>query len=517
MAAAGRNSPHQTRVNHPHPLRGAQARPGASSPHSHLGQRRHDACCSTSARRMVATSSSSSSSLTPPTFQQRPQTPDDAKKNVGVLLLNLGGPETLEDVQEFLYNLFADPDILRLPEPLGWAQPLLARIVSYVRAPQSQEGYRAIGGGSPIRKTTEEQAEALQRAMDAKDVDAKVYVAMRYWNPFTEEAIERIKRDRITDLVVLPLYPQFSVSTSGSSLRLLEKIFRDDPALAPLKHTVIPSWYQRPGYVRAMANLIEREIQAYDSEEERKRGLGSRSAHVFFSAHGVPKSYVDEAGDPYKEEMEETVELIVGELKRRGIAYNGHTLAYQSRVGPVEWLEPYTDDSIRYLAKQGVEALVVVPISFVSEHIETLEEIDMEYREVAEESGIKGWRRVPALGCDQVFIDDLASAAIEALPYVDVNKAAAAKSGQSEVENAAAAAAVLQGQSGLVPMGSVDALLETYDGDRKLLPVPDITVGEWEWGWTRSAELWNGRLAMSALAAILAFEILTGKAAFLLE
>ena len=350
----------------------------------------------------------------------------------------------------------------------------------------------------------------------AADDDLKV-VAMRYWNPFTEEAIERIKRDRITDLVVLPLYPQFSVSTSGSSLRLLEKIFRDDPALAPLKHTVIPSWYQRPGYVRAMANLIEREIQAYDSEEERKRGLGSRSAHVFFSAHGVPKSYVVEAGDPYKEEMEETVELIVGELKRRGIAYNGHTLAYQSRVGPVEWLEPYTDDSIRYLAKQGVEALVVVPISFVSEHIETLEEIDMEYREVAEESGIKGWRRVPALGCDQVFIDDLASAAIEALPYVDVNKAAAAKSGQSEVENAAAAAAVLQGQSGLVPMGSVDALLETYDGDRKLLPVPDITVGEWEWGWTRSAELWNGRLAMSALAAILAFEILTGKAAFLLE
>ena len=186
-------------------------------------------------------------------------------------------------------------------------------------------------------------------------------------------------------------------------------------------------------------------------------------------------------------------------------------------MGPVEWLKPYTDDSIRALGAEGKKAMLAVPISFVSEHIETLEEIDMEYREVAEESGIKGWRRVPALGCDQVFIDDLASAAIEALPYVDVNKAAAARSGQGEVENAAAAAAVLQGQSGLVPMGSVDALLETYDGDRKLLPVPDITVGEWEWGWTRSAELWNGRLAMSALAAILAFEILTGKAAFLLE
>merc|ERR1719353_982652 len=248
---------------------------------------------------------------------------------------------------------------------------------------------------------------------------------MRYWNPFTEEAIEMIKADEITDLVVLPLYPQFSVSTSGSSLRLLEKIFKEDEGLRDLRHTVIPSWYQRRGYVCAMANLIEKEILGFD-ENSSRTGLDSAKAHVFFSAHGVPKSYVDE-------------------LARRGIKYNGHTLAYQSRVGPVEWLEPYTDDSIRYLAKQGVEALVVVPISFVSEHIETLEEIDMEYREVAEESGIAGWRRVPALGCDQVFITDLAKAAIEALPYAQGSQAGLAPQNDQQQQG------VEKQSQGLVP------------------------------------------------------------------
>merc|ERR1719201_3243371 len=419
-----------------------------------------------SAATTPSSSTSSPDDLSSPPGLGTASFPPQRKKNVGVLLLNLGGPQSLDE-------------------------------------------YRAIGGGSPIRRTTEDQADALQRAMEAEEVDAKVYVAMRYWNPFTEEAIEMSKADEITDLVVLPLYPQFSVSTSGSSLRLLEKIFKEDEGLRDLRHTVIPSWYQRRGYVCAMANLIEKEILGFD-ENSSRTGLDSAKAHVFFSAHGVPKSYVDEAGDPYKEEMEEPFDLIVDELARRGIKYNGHTLAYQSRVGPVEWLEPYTDDSIRYLAKQGVEALVVVPISFVSEHIETLEEIDMEYREVAEESGIAGWRRVPALGCDQVFITDLAKAAIEALPYAQGSQAGLAPQNDQQQQG------VEKQSQGLVPMGSVNALLETYDGDRKLLPVPEITV-KWEWGWTRSAELWNGRVAMMALATILVFEILTGKAAFLLD
>lgn len=240
-----------------------------------------------------------------------------------------------------------------------------------VASPQSTEAYRSIGGGSPLRKITDEQARALEGALRRLGVDAKVYVAMRYWNPFTEEAVADIKRDGVTRLVVLPLYPQFSISTSGSSLRLLEQLMRDDPSLRELKHTVIPSWYQRPGYVRAMADLIQDDLNSKFSD--------ASAVHLFFSAHGVPKSYVDEAGDPYKEEMEECVSLIVAELRRRGVE-NPFTLAYQSRVGPVEWLQPYTEDAIERLGKEGCPALLAVPISFVSEHIETLEEIDMEYR-----------------------------------------------------------------------------------------------------------------------------------------
>ena len=220
--------------------------------------------------------------------------------------------------------------------------------------------------------------------------------------------MEQIKQDGVNRLVVLPLYPQFSISTSGSSLRLLEKLFKTDSFLRNLQHTVIPSWYSRPGYVTAMVDLMEAELAKFDAPQ---------SAEIFFSAHGVPKSYVDEAGDPYKEEMEECVNLIMNEVRRRGIE-NHHTLAYQSRVGPVEWLKPYTDDSIRELGSSGIKSMLAVPISFVSEHIETLEEIDCEYRELAEESGIANWGRVPALNTNPVFINDLAQAVVDALPYV---------------------------------------------------------------------------------------------------
>ncbi|XP_059624469.1 ferrochelatase-2, chloroplastic isoform X3 [Cornus florida] len=329
-------------------------------------------------------------------------------QKIGVLLLNLGGPETLNDVQPFLFNLFADPDIIRLPRLFRFLQKPLAQFISVLRAPKSKEGYASIGGGSPLRRITDAQAEELRKALCDKNVPAKVYVGMRYWHPFTEEAIEQIKRDGITKLVVLPLYPQFSISTSGSSLRLLESIFREDEYLVNMQHTVIPSWYQREGYIKAMANLIEKELKFFDSPGK---------VMIFFSAHGVPLAYVEEAGDPYKAEMEECVDLIMEELEKRRIT-NAYTLAYQSRVGPVEWLKPYTDETIIELGQKGVKSLLAVPISFVSEHIETLEEIDVEYKELALKSGIEKWGRVPALGCEPTFISDLADAVIESLPYV---------------------------------------------------------------------------------------------------
>eukprot|EP00262_Sarcandra_glabra_P011938 TRINITY_DN2962_c0_g1_i2.p1 TRINITY_DN2962_c0_g1~~TRINITY_DN2962_c0_g1_i2.p1 ORF type:complete len:517 (+),score=94.22 TRINITY_DN2962_c0_g1_i2:318-1868(+) len=403
------------------------------------------------------------------------------KEKVGVLLLNLGGPETLEDVQPFLFNLFADPDIIRLPRLFHFLQMPLAQFISVLRAPKSREGYASIGGGSPLRRITDAQAEELRKALGAKNVPAKVYVGMRYWHPFTEEAIDQIKRDGITKLVVLPLYPQFSISTSGSSLRLLESIFREDEYLVNMQHTVIPSWYQREGYIKAMANLIEKEVQKFERPEK---------VVIFFSAHGVPLAYVEEAGDPYKAEMEECVDLIMEELEKRRIT-NSFTLAYQSRVGPVEWLRPYTDETIVALGQKGVKSLLAVPISFVSEHIETLEEIDVEYRELALRSGIEKWGRVPALGCEPTFISDLADAVIESLPYV----------GAMAVSN-------IEARQPLVPLGSVEELLAAYDSQRRELP-PPVTV--WEWGWTRSAETWNGRAAMLAVLVLLVLEVTTGQ------
>ncbi|CAN1778934.1 Ferrochelatase-2, chloroplastic [Linum perenne] len=306
------------------------------------------------------------------------------EEKIGVLLLNLGGPESLNDVQPFLFNLFADPDIIRLPRLFQFLQRPLAQLISTLRAPKSKEGYAAIGGGSPLRKITDEQAYAIKDALQAKDVSVDVYVGMRYWYPFTEEAIQQIKKDRITKLVVLPLYPQFSISTTGSSLRVLQSIFREDAYLSRLPVSIIQSWYQRQGYVKSMADLIEEELQTFSKPDE---------VMVFFSAHGVPVSYVEEAGDPYRDQMEDC-----------------------SRVGPVQWLKPYTDEVLVELGKKGVKSLLAVPVSFVSEHIETLEEIDMEYRELALESGIENWGRVPALGCTTSFITDLADAVVEALP-----------------------------------------------------------------------------------------------------
>ncbi|CAN1262579.1 Ferrochelatase-2, chloroplastic, partial [Linum perenne] len=294
------------------------------------------------------------------------------EEKIGVLLLNLGGPESLND------------DIIRLPRLFQFLQRPLAQLISTLRAPKSKEGYAAIGGGSPLRKITDEQAYAIKDALQAKD----------------------IKKDRITKLVVLPLYPQFSISTTGSSLRVLQSIFREDAYLSRLPVSIIQSWYQRQGYVKSMADLIEEELQTFSKPDE---------VMVFFSAHGVPVSYVEEAGDPYRDQMEDCIYLIMQELKARGV-YNDHTLAYQSRVGPVQWLKPYTDEVLVELGKKGVKSLLAVPVSFVSEHIETLEEIDMEYRELALESGIENWGRVPALGCTTSFITDLADAVVEALP-----------------------------------------------------------------------------------------------------
>ena len=379
---------------------------------------------------------------------------------VGVLLLNLGGPERIQDVGPFLYNLFSDPEIIRLPNPV--LQKPLAWLISSLRAGKSQEAYRSIGGGSPLRRITEQQARELQSVLRQRGIEATSYVAMRYWHPFTESAVGDIKADAVDEVVVLPLYPHFSISTSGSSFRELQRLRQADPAFAALPIRCIRSYHDDPGYIGAMAELIAREIQACPDPA---------TAHVFFSAHGVPKSYVEEAGDPYQREIEDCSRLIIERLERDLGHANPHTLAYQSRVGPVEWLRPYTDEALQELGQQGVKDLVVVPISFVSEHIETLEEIDIEYREIATESGITNFRRVPALDTTPSFIEGLAHLVQEALEGPEVNLDQAA---------------------------SLATKVKLYPQDR------------WAWGWNNSSEVWNGRLAMVGFSAFL-LELISGR------
>jgi ferrochelatase len=375
---------------------------------------------------------------------------------LGVLLLNLGGPDRLEDVRPFLFNLFADPEIIRLPfkglqKPLAW-------LISTLRFQKSQQNYLQIGGGSPLRKITEAQAQALAARLREIGQEAKVYIGMRYWHPFTEEAIATIQKDQINRLVILPLYPQFSISTSGSSFRVLEEMWKESPQLRQVNYTLIPSWYNHPQYLGAMVDLINQELAQISDPD---------SVHIFFSAHGVPQSYVEEAGDPYQREIEECTQLIMQHLNRP----NTHTLAYQSRVGPVEWLKPYTEDALKELGERGIKNILVVPISFVSEHIETLQEIDIEYREIAEEAGIHHFHRVPALNTHPLFIDSLSELVVQSLQE------------------------------------------EPTTFDMVTRPIKNMKMypqERWEWGLSTSAEVWNGRLAMIGFIALV-IELISGQ------
>ena len=372
---------------------------------------------------------------------------------VGVLLLNLGGPERIQDVKPFLYNLFSDPEIIRLP--VAAMQKPFAWLISSLRSSKSQQAYRSIGGGSPLRRITKQQAQELQTSLRQKGVDATSYVAMRYWHPFTESAVADLKADGIDQVVVLPLYPHFSISTSGSSFRELQRLRNTDSAFSRLPIRCIRSWYDHPGYIQALANLIAREIQACEEPA---------TAHIFFSAHGVPKSYVEDAGDPYQLEIVACSKLILEQLRQQLGHSNPFTLAYQSRVGPVEWLKPYTEDALQELGEQGVKDLVVVPISFVSEHIETLEEIDIDYRELATAAGVKNFRRVPALDTDPAFIAALTDLVEQAMAETAINLDQAAQLPSKVTPNA---------------------------------------QGKWTWGWNNNTEIWNGRAAMLGTVAFM--------------
>lgn len=323
---------------------------------------------------------------------------------IGVLLFNLGGPEKPEDVRPFLYNLFSDPDIIRIKN--NWLRKSVAWWIAAARSKKSCAYYAQIGGGSPLRRITEEQAMALKTRLSAEGFTTEVYVGMRCWHPTIDEALAAIERDGITHLVVLPLFPQYSVATSGSCINYFNAQFRQKESLGSLQAGYVTRWFDEPGYIDAMVELIRAEFSQFPNPEP-------PAIHVLYSAHSIPQRYVDE-GDPYLEHTRHTVELINQKLENK----NPWTLAFQSKVGPVKWLEPSTEEIIHVLGRRGTPQLLVVPVSFVSDHIETLYEIDIEYREKARQSGIAHFRRTASLNLNETFIAALAAIVKEQLAHL---------------------------------------------------------------------------------------------------
>jgi len=310
------------------------------------------------------------------------------KRRLGVVLFQLGGPDTLEAIEPFLFNLFCDPDIIDFPFARLGRKPL-AKLISTTRARKVQHHYAAIGGGSPIRRFTEQQARGLEAMLAESGMDAHCFVAMRYWHPFTAEAIAQVRQAHCDEIVLLPLYPQYSSTTTGSSLNEWRRLFDDD-----LPVYSVQNFYRHELYLDSLVEKIGQALQRFPRPED---------AELVFSAHSVPQAVI-EKGDPYQDQIEKTVEL----LMERGAWGNRHHLCYQSKVGASKWLQPSLHATLRTLAGVGAKDLCVIPISFVSDHVETLGEIDHEARAEAAALGIRQFEMTSGLNDSPIFIAALA-------------------------------------------------------------------------------------------------------------
>lgn len=315
------------------------------------------------------------------------------RRRLAVVLFQLGGPDRPEAVKPFLFNLFNDPAILRVP---GFIRPLLARLIASRRLKPAMENYAMLGGRSPLLDLTNDQARALEAALSDEATEARCVVAMRYWHPFTAEALEEVRGFAPDAIVALPLYPQFSTTTTGSSMAEWQRALVRSGMAAPL-HTLC-CFHSDGAYAAAQGALVAAKLA-----EARAAVPEGVAVRILFSAHGLPESIITD-GDPYQWQVEQTVKAV---LRAMGQGPLPHTVCYQSRVTPQKWIGPSTTDAIEEAAKAG-EAVLVVPIAFVSEHSETLVELDVEYREEAEHMGIKGYFRAPAPNSDPAFIAALA-------------------------------------------------------------------------------------------------------------
>jgi ferrochelatase len=304
-----------------------------------------------------------------------------------VVLMNLGGPDSPEAVRPFLYNLFSDPAIIRLP---GLVRLPLARLIARQRARVASGIYDRLGGKSPLLANTEAQARALEASLESEH---RCFVAMRYWHPTSAETARVIADWRPDEIVCLPLYPQFSTTTTASSLAAWRSAATRYDLDCPVR--TVRCYPAEEGFIKALVGLIRPVLDLAAD--------GDKLPRLLLTAHGLPKKIVRD-GDPYQTQIESTAAAVINALERPGLDWR---VCYQSRVGPLEWIGPATDDEIRRAGGDGVP-VVVAPISFVSEHSETLVELDLDYRHLAEASGVPAYHRVPTVGTDPSFIQALA-------------------------------------------------------------------------------------------------------------
>ncbi len=333
---------------------------------------------------------------------------------VGVVLFNLGGPEKQEDIAPFLYNLFMDPAIIDIPVG-GLLRHGLCRLISRRRSKKVGKDYEAIGGGSPINRLTREQARALEERLmrdygRAEGVVFRTYPAMRYWRPFSEEAAEKMQRDGVNKVVLLPLYPQYSKTTTGASLAYWHAL-QEAGEMPAWETTSVFEYAAHPAYVQAISERIDEAFQRFHRSER-------SGAHLLFSAHGTPLREMKERRDPYCCLIHSTVDRV---MAHRKFDYPYH-VSFQSKVGPMEWLTPSTIDKVEELGRKGVASLVVVPIAFVTDHIETAFELDVELREQAETAGVHRFEVMSGLNCHPLFMEALSEAVVSQLTFAPATK-----------------------------------------------------------------------------------------------
>ncbi|HEX7335622.1 MAG TPA: ferrochelatase [Gemmatimonadales bacterium] len=312
----------------------------------------------------------------------------------GIVMMNLGGPATLDDVEPFLLELFADREIIQLPLQ-RWLGPFIARR----RTPKVRGLYANIGGGSPILRYTEAQGRGLVARLDRMSPETaphKFYVAFRYTRPTSEDALRAMKADGVERAIAFTQYPQFSCSTTGSSLNELWRAASRTGLRSAFHWSLIDRWPVHPGFIDAMTETVREGLSQF-APADRDKVL------LLFSAHSLPLAVIDR-GDAYPQEVGASVQRVVEQLA----VSNPYILAYQSDVGPVRWLGPSTEQVLRRLGARGQKHVLVVPIAFTSDHIETLSELDREYGEVAHEAGITHYKRAPALNDRPLFLDGLA-------------------------------------------------------------------------------------------------------------